>query len=86
MSIILPRELLGQDKSVNHSWPMWEPLVLRSETCFLLKLTCHPETEKDSLFQVDRQSGDLTPAGVFPWGPARVASRSILPRRGLLGK
>ena len=49
---------------------MWEPLVLRSETCFLLKLTCHLETEKGfyTIFRLDRQSGDLTPAGVFPMG------------------
>ena len=69
MSIILPRELLGQDTSVKpfmayvgtFSSPLGDVLPTQVDL---------PPRNGEGIyyFQVARQSGDLTPAGVFPMG------------------
>ncbi len=69
MSIILPRELLGQDKSVKPFMAYVGTFSSPLGDVLPTQVDLPPGNGKGiHYFQVDRQSGDLTPAGVFPMG------------------
>ena len=69
MSIILPRELLGQDTSVKPFMAYVGTFSSPLGDVLPTQVDLPPGNGKGiHYFQVDRQSGDLTPAGVFPMG------------------
>ncbi|MGC6446748.1 MAG: lactonase family protein [Rubripirellula sp.] len=69
MSIILPRELLGQHTSVKPFMAYVGTFSSPLGDVLPTQVDLPPGNGKGiHYFQVDRQSGDLTPAGVFPMG------------------